>query len=136
MDCIFCKIISGDIPCMKVYEDELVLAYLDINPDSDGHTLIIPKKHYKDINDIEDDILLHIQKTARKVMNILEEKLNCDGFSLLQNNGDVQEVKHYHLHIKPYYKDKKQNELIKHSENIKDPKDIYEILNKKQGWSI
>lgn len=128
MDCIFCKIISGDIPCMKVYEDELVLAYLDINPDSDGHTLIIPKKHYKDINDIEDDVLLHIQKTARKVMNILEEKLNCDGFSLLQNNGDVQEVKHYHLHIKPYYKDKKQNELIKHSENIKDPKDIYEIL--------
>jgi histidine triad (HIT) family protein len=133
MDCIFCKIISGDIPCMKVYEDELVLAYLDINPDSDGHTLIIPKKHYKDINDIEDDVLLHIQKTARKVMNILEEKLNCDGFSLLQNNGDVQEVKHYHLHIKPYYKDKKQNELIKHSENIKDPKDIYEIVNKKQG---
>jgi histidine triad (HIT) family protein len=128
MDCIFCKIISGDIPCMKVYEDELVLAYLDINPDSDGHTLIIPKKHYKDINDIDDDVLLHIQKTARKVMNILEEKLNCDGFSLLQNNGDVQEVKHYHLHIKPYYKDKKQNELIKHSENIKDPKDIYEIL--------
>ena len=128
MDCIFCKIISGDIPCMKVYEDELVLAYLDINPDSDGHTLIIPKKHYKDINDIDDDVLLHIQKTAIKVMNILEEKLNCDGFSLLQNNGDVQEVKHYHLHIKPYYKDKKQNELIKHSENIKDPKDIYEIL--------
>jgi len=128
MDCIFCKIINGNIPCMKVFEDELVLAYLDINPDSDGHTLIIPKKHYKDINDIEDDVLLHIQKTARKVMNILEEKLNCDGFSLLQNNGDVQEVKHYHLHIKPYYKDKKQNELIKHKENIKDPKDIYEIL--------
>lgn len=128
MDCIFCKIINGNIPCMKVFEDELVLAYLDINPDSDGHTLIIPKKHYKDINNIEDDILLHIQKTARKVMNILEEKLNCDGFSLLQNNGDVQEVKHYHLHIKPYYKDKKQNELIKHKENIKDPKDIYEIL--------
>lgn len=128
MDCIFCKIISGDIPCMKVYEDELVLAYLDINPDSDGHTLIIPKKHYKDINDIDDDVLLHIQKTARKVMNVLEEKLNCDGFSLLQNNGDVQEVKHYHLHIKPYYKHKKQNELIKHSENIKDPKEIYEIL--------
>jgi len=128
MDCIFCKIINGNIPCMKVFEDELVLAYLDINPDSDGHTLIIPKKHYKDINDIEDDVLLHIQKTARKVMNILEEKLNCDGFSLIQKKSDVQEVKHYHLHIKPYYKDKKQNELIKHKENIKDPKDIYEIL--------
>lgn len=128
MDCIFCKIVNGDIPCMKVYEDEIVLAYLDINPDSDGHTLIIPKKHYKDINDIEDDVLLHIQKTARKVMSILEEKLNCNGFALLQNNGDVQEVKHYHLHIKPYYKNLKQIELIKYKENIKDPKDIYEIL--------
>ena len=128
MDCIFCKIVNGDIPCMKVYEDEIVLAYLNINPDSDGHTLIIPKKHYKDINDIEDDVLLHIQTTAKKVMNILENKLNCDGFSLLQNNGIAQEVKHYHLHIKPCYENKKQNELIKYKENIKDPKDIYELL--------
>ena len=128
MDCIFCKIVNGDIPCMKVYEDEIVLAYLDINPDSDGHTLIIPKKHYKDINDIEDDVLLHIQKTAKKVMNILENKLNCDGFSLLQNNGIAQEVKHYHLHLKPYYKDNVSVEMIKHQEMISDPKEIYKKL--------
>lgn len=127
-DCIFCKIISGDIPCMKVYEDDIVLAYLDINPDSDGHTLIIPKEHYKDINDIPDKTLLHIYKTSKKIMKILEEKLGCDGFSLLQNNGSIQEVKHYHLHVKPYYKNKKQNELIKHKELIKDPKEIYEIV--------
>ena len=127
-DCIFCKIISGEIPCMKIYEDDLVLAYLDIAPDSDGHTLIIPKKHYKDIFDIPSETLLHIYDVSKVLMKKLEEKLGCDGFSLLQNNGSVQEVKHYHLHIKPYYNDKKSIELIKHKELIKDPKEIYEII--------
>lgn len=130
MDCIFCKIVNGDIPSMKVYEDDLVLAYLDINPDSDGHTLIIPKEHYKDIIDIPSTLLTHIYEVSKIVMKKLEEKLNCNGFSLLQNNGSVQEVKHYHLHVKPYYDDKKSNELIKYKENIKDPKEIYNILNK------
>lgn len=127
-DCIFCKIINGDIPCMKVYEDDVCLAYLDINPDSDGHTLIIPKKHYKDIYDIPNDTLSHIYDISKKIMNMLKEKLGCDGFTLLQNNGSIQEVKHYHLHIKPYYNDKKSIELIKNKDLIKDPKDIYEII--------
>lgn len=128
MNCIFCKIINNEIPSMKIYEDDVVLAFLDVNPDSDGHTLIIPKKHYKDITDIPDAVLLHIYKTAKKVMKLLEEKLKCDGFSLLQNNGDAQEVKHYHLHVKPYYNDKKSNELVKHNEFIRDSKEIYEII--------
>ena len=127
-DCIFCKIINGDIPCMKVYEDDVCLAYLDINPDSDGHTLIIPKKHYKDIYDIPNDTLAHIYEVAKKIMKLLEEKLGCDGFTLLQNNGSIQEVKHYHLHIKPHYKDRKSIELIKNKDLIKNPKDIYEII--------
>ena len=127
-DCIFCKIINGDIPCMKVYEDDVCLAYLDINPDSDGHTLIIPKKHYKDIYDIPNDTLSHIYNKSKKIMDMLKEKLGCDGFTLLQNNGSIQEVKHYHLHIKPYYNDKKSIELIKNKDLIKDPKDIYEII--------
>lgn len=130
MDCIFCKIVDGNIPSMKVYEDDLVLAYLDINPDSDGHTLIIPKKHYKDINDIPSDLHAHIYNTSKMIMKKLEDKLGCTGFSLLQNNGSIQEVKHYHLHIKPYYDNKKSNELIKYPENIKDPKEIYKILTK------
>ena len=127
-DCIFCKIINGDIPCMKVYEDGVCLAYLDINPDSDGHTLIIPKKHYKDIYDIPNDTLAHIYDVSKKIMDMLKDKLGCDGFTLLQNNGSIQEVKHYHLHIKPYYNDKKSIELIKNKDLIKDPKDIYEII--------
>lgn len=127
-DCIFCKIINGDIPCMKVYEDDVCLAYLDINPDSDGHTLIIPKKHYKDIYDIPNDTLAHIYEVAKKIMKLLEEKLGCDGFTLLQNNGSIQEVKHYHLHIKPHYKDRKSIELIKNKDLIKNPKNIYNII--------
>lgn len=113
---------------MKVYEDNICLAYLDINPDSDGHTLIIPKTHYKDIYDIPSDTLTHIYETAKDIMRLLEEKLGCNGFTLVQNNGSIQEVKHYHLHIKPYYDNKKTTELIKHKELIKDPKGIYKNI--------
>lgn len=127
-NCIFCKIINGEIPSMKVYEDDICLAYLDINPDSDGHTLIIPKTHYKDIYDIPSDTLTHIYETAKDIMRLLEEKLGCNGFTLVQNNGSIQEVKHYHLHIKPYYDNKKTTELIKHKELIKDPKGIYKNI--------
>ena len=128
MDCIFCKMVKGEIPCYKFYENDYVLAFLDINPDSDGHTLIIPKKHFTDLDDIDLETLKHINEAAKDIKKILEKKLGCIGFSLLQNNGSVQEVKHYHLHIKPYYKDIKTMEMIKYKENIKDPKEIYEIL--------
>ena len=104
MDCIFCKIIDGSIPSYKIYEDEKVLAFLDINPDYCGHTLVVPKKHYQDINDIPNDLLIYIFDIARKISNILIDKLHCDGISYTQNNGSIQEVKHFHLHIKPYYK--------------------------------
>ena len=128
MDCLFCKIIKGDIPCYKIYENEFVLAFLDINPDSDGHTLIIPKTHYTDIDDIDTNTLTEIFKAAKIVKKLLEEKLNCDGLSLLQNNGSVQEIKHFHLHLKPQYKDKVSLEIVKHNEYIKDVKEIYELF--------
>lgn len=128
MDCLFCKIIKGEIPCYKIYENEFVLAFLDINPDSDGHTLIIPKEHYTDIDDIDTNTLNEIFKAAKVVKKLLEEKLNCDGISLLQNNGSVQEVKHFHLHLKPQYKDKVSLEIIKHNEYIKGVKEIYELF--------
>ena len=127
-DCLFCKIASGDIPSMKIYEDDICLCFLDINPDSDGHCLIVPKSHYKDINDIPSYIHNHIYNISKKIMKILEEKLKCDGFALIQNNGSIQEVKHYHLHIKPHYSNKPSIKVIKKEETIKDPKDIYEVL--------
>lgn len=103
MDCIFCKIIASEIPSYKLYEDELVLVFLDVNPDSNGHTLIIPKKHYQDLEDIPEDVLTHIMHVAKSIKGVLEEKLKISGLSLIQNNGSAQEIKHYHLHLKPYY---------------------------------
>ena len=107
-ECIFCKIINGDIPSYKIYEDDTVYAFLDINPDSNGHTLIIPKKHYKDLEDLDINTFNHIIMIAKKLKKELEEKLNIDGLTLIQNNGDIQEVKHFHLHLKPYYKNKQK----------------------------
>ena len=118
MDCLFCKIVNGEIPSYKIYEDELVYAFLDINPDSNGHTLLIPKKHYLDMNDIPLDTLTHIFKVAKELKIMLESKLNADGLTFIQNNGDVQEVKHFHLHLKPYYK----------NNTISDVKDIYVLI--------
>ena len=129
MDCLFCKIINREIPCYKIYENDYVLAFLDINPDSDGHTLIIPKKHFTDVDDIDENTLFEIFKSAKLVKKLLEEKLNCDGMTLLQNNGSVQEVKHFHLHLKPYYNNKPSIEIKKNNEYIKNVKEIYELFN-------
>ena len=79
MDCIFCKIINGDIPSYTIYEDEMVKCFLDVHPDSNGHLLIIPKKHFICLEDIEINYLNHIMETAKKMKKLLEEKLNCDG---------------------------------------------------------
>lgn len=108
MNCIFCEIANKKIPSKIIYEDDVAISYLDINPDSNGHTLIIPKKHYTDLVDIDDATLSHIMSVARNLKKLLEDKLKIDGLTLIQNNGDVQEVKHYHLHLKPYYKEKQE----------------------------
>lgn len=121
MECIFCKIVNGEIPSYKIYEDETTLAFLDVNPDVNGHTLIIPKKHYQDLFDIDDETLIHIMNVAKKINKLLKEKLQIDGLTLVQNNGLKQEVKHFHLHLKPQYK----NENKKLS-----PKEVYDILSK------
>lgn len=107
MDCIFCKIINNEIPLYKIYEDDEILAFLDINPVSPGHTLIIPKKHTLDVTTIDNDILIKILDKSRDIANILIKKMNATGFTLTQNNGSVQEVKHFHLHVMPKYTRKK-----------------------------
>ena len=104
MDCIFCKIIKGEVPSYTIYEDELVKAFLDVNPDVNGHILIVPKKHYQDLFDIDENVLIHIMKCAKYLDKLLKEKLHTDGLTLVQNNGLKQEVKHFHLHLKPQYK--------------------------------
>jgi len=119
MDCIFCKIMNGEIPSYTIYEDEIVKVFLDVNPGVNGHTLIVPKKHYLDLYDIPNDTLMHILEVSRKIGKLLEEKLGANGITLVQNNGLYQEVKHYHLHVKPQYK------II---ENKMEIKDVYEKI--------
>ena len=120
-NCLFCKIIKGEIPSFKVYEDEVAFAFLDIHPKADGHTLIIPKKHYRDLQDIDQDTLLHLIEIVKTKMKEYEEQLHCTGFTIAQNNGDVQEVKHFHLHLIPSYSEQ---------ESISSPEEIYQKLKK------
>ena len=104
MDCIFCKIINNEIPSYTLYEDDIVKVFLDISPSSNGHSLIIPKKHYTNLVDIDIETLTHINKVAKEMYSLLKEKLNCDGLTISQNNDYGQEVKHYHMHLIPRYK--------------------------------
>lgn len=108
---IFCKIINGEISGKKVFEDDTVMVIMDVNPVSNGHCLVIPKVHYQDLYDIDIKTLNHILKIARDVSKILMEKLSCDGVTLVQNNGSLQEVKHFHLHLIPKYEGKDKVDL-------------------------
>ncbi|MDH6603085.1 histidine triad (HIT) family protein [Bacilli bacterium PM5-9] len=124
-DCLFCKIVSGEIPSYKIYEDEDVLAFLDISQTTKGHTLVIPKKHAKDIYEIDDESMAKVYKVARKLANTLSEKLNANGINLLNNNkvDAGQTVFHYHVHLIPRYdKDDKfvVNFLENENSNIED----------------
>lgn len=104
-NCIFCAIAEGEIPSFKVYEDEMVVAYLDINPFTEGHTLVIPKTHSEGLLDTDDATLATIIARVKKVAAHLKTALPCDGFNILQNNGEAagQTVKHVHFHIVPRY---------------------------------
>lgn len=102
-DCIFCAIAAGEIPSFKIYEDDAVLAYLDINPFSEGHTLVIPKAHSPNLVETDDATLAAVVSRVKKVAAHLASALPCDGFNILQNNGEAagQTVRHLHFHIVP-----------------------------------
>ena len=102
-DCIFCRIIKGQIPCTKVYEDSYVLAFLDIGPVNKGHTLVIPKEHYETIFDMPDSLLCLVASAAKKVSKAIKEGIGCDGINVIQSNcrASGQLVPHYHAHIIP-----------------------------------
>ncbi|MBT4576903.1 HIT family protein [Candidatus Woesearchaeota archaeon] len=100
-DCIFCKIISKEIPSEIIYEDENTLVFLDINPATKGHCLVIPKEHYETILDVPEDVLCKVIKTVKKISSALS-KTN-PGMSVVQSNGRAahQEVDHIHFHVIP-----------------------------------
>mgnify|MGYP001607283779 CR=1 FL=1 len=104
-NCIFCKIVKEEIPATKLYEDSEALAFLDINPINIGHTLVIPKKHFKNILETPEDIMAHMMKIVKKVSHGLEA-LKPDGINIKMNNKEAagQDVFHSHIHIMPRYK--------------------------------
>ena len=105
-DCIFCKIIKGEIQSQKIYEDEDTYAFLDINPSTKGHALVIPKKHYENTLETPDEELSKIIKTTKALAKQIKQKLNADGINIMNANGKQaqQSVFHMHFHIVPRYK--------------------------------
>lgn len=106
-NCIFCKIAAGEIPSETVYEDEQFRAILDLGPASAGHTLILPKAHFKDVTEISDEYAANVLKVAAKLGKAMKKGLGCEGFNLVQNNGEAagQTVFHLHVHLIPRMKD-------------------------------
>ena len=104
-NCIFCKIANGEIPSKTLYEDEKFRAILDLGPATKGHALILPKDHYKNLYELPEDYAADAIKLAKKMMTQMTEKLGCEGFNLVQNNGELagQTVFHFHMHMIPRY---------------------------------
>jgi histidine triad (HIT) family protein len=103
MDCIFCKIIKNEIPSVKVYEDDRVFAFLDINPLNDGHLLVIPKAHAENIHEITEADFVAVASATHKLTAAVKKALNPEGINLMQLNGKAanQVVPHLHVHIVP-----------------------------------
>lgn len=103
--CIFCKIANGEIPSATLYEDEDFRVILDLGPASKGHALILPKEHYKDLYHLDDEIAAKALVLAKRMITKLTEVLGCEGYNIVQNNGELagQTVFHFHMHLIPRY---------------------------------
>ncbi len=102
-DCVFCKIVAGEIPATKIYEDRVVLAFLDIGPVSDGHSLVVPKLHFEKLHECPPEVLAEVASRIGKIARAVSQATHCDGYNLLCNNGRAagQIVEHVHFHIIP-----------------------------------
>lgn len=105
-DCLFCKIAGGSIPSATVYEDSNFRVFMDVNPASRGHCLIVPREHFDDIYDLDAETAGKLFSLATLIARALKDALNCDGLNIVQNNGEIagQTIHHFHLHLIPRYK--------------------------------
>lgn len=129
-DCIFCKIVKEKSPCWKVYEDELVIAIFDAYPASEYHTLVIPKKHFKDLYDIEKKYLERIIVVCRKLAKQYKKHLEIDNVNLIHGSGKFaqQDVFHFHMHIVPRHKGDKYQ--LHYDPQMSIPKHFDELLKR------
>lgn len=131
-DCIFCKIINKEIPGKIVYEDDVCMAFLDLSQATYGHTLVIPKKHYANILEVDDETLAHVMKVVKNLANQIVEKLDAKGVNVLTNTNEVagQTVHHFHVHILPRYDEKELKiKFTDHSQDV-DLDEIYQKIVK------
>ena len=110
-DCIFCKIANGEIPSKTIYEDGMFRVILDLGPAARGHALILPKEHAENLYDVSDEVASGALVLAKKMALQITQKLHCEGFNVVQNNGGIagQTVLHFHIHLIPRYHDDGQN---------------------------
>ena len=113
-DCIFCKIANGEIPSRSLYEDDEFKVIMDLAPATKGHSLILPKNHFDNLYELPDETAGKAMMLAKKMATVMTDKLSCDGFNLVQNNGDCagQTIFHFHLNLIPRYMDDNQNILF------------------------
>lgn len=128
-NCIFCKIIAGDIPSRTIYEDDEFKAFLDVSPASKGHTLLVPKKHYVDLYDIDEEVAARAMKLAKKLGTHMTKVLECEGLNLLQNNNEAagQTVFHFHMHLIPRYEGTKNKDILNWSNETFSVEEMDEI---------
>lgn len=126
-NCIFCKIIAGEIPSHTLYEDEQFKVILDVGPATKGHALILPKEHYANLYELPEETAMDVMKLAKKMVKLMTHKLGCDGFNLVQNNGEVagQTVFHFHMHLIPRYND--GSEILKYGVKSFSQEELAEI---------
>lgn len=130
-DCVFCKIIKGELPSKTLYEDDIAKVIMSIDPVTNGHLLVIPKQHQVNILDIDEKFLSHSFKIIRDTLYpMLKEKLNCEGLTLLENNFLGQEIKHFHIHLIPRYENDNANPVA-NTEILQDLDTVYSTLSSK-----
>jgi histidine triad (HIT) family protein len=132
-DCIFCSIVKGDAPATKVDEDEHTIAFMDIHPWTEGHTLVIPKEHYTDLHEIPDETLQQVITAAKRLAGKAVDVLDADGVNLLNSAGRAawQTVFHFHVHVIPRYEDDPLELPVRPQEG--DPDEIKQIAEKLRG---
>ena len=128
--CIFCEIIKGNIPSYKIYEDDICMAFLDISQATIGHTLIIPKQHFENIFELDENIMEHLGKVVVKISKHLKKTLGLSALNVLNNNGANagQTVNHFHIHLIPRYND--SDLTIHFNTNELTKEDFNNLLNK------
>jgi histidine triad (HIT) family protein len=129
-DDLFLKIIKGELPSYKIYEDEHTYAFLTIGPNTKGHTLVIPKKYAENIYDIDEDSLSHVIKSVQKVAKLLKESLKADGIKIAQNNevAGGQAVFHLHFHVIPRYKGDGLKDWCENKSSIEELRTVQEEI--------